>query len=108
VWVFQNGLDTNPILSKTYTRFVPVYEKFRLDGYIRMRENFVKPDPLEAVPKKLMELAIIAADVVQAHPWGAVRHTQRFVKDGGTVPELIEAVALVLRFINDVRVMLPP
>ena len=41
-----------------------------LDGYIRMRENFVKPDPLGAVPKKLMELAIIAADVVQAHPWG--------------------------------------
>jgi hypothetical protein len=42
-----------------------------LDGYIRMRENFVTPDPLGAVPKKLMELAIIAADVVQAHPWGA-------------------------------------
>lgn len=67
-----------------------------LDGYIRMRENFVKPDPLGAVPKKLMELAIIAADIVQAHPWGAVRHTQRFVKDGGTVPELIEAVALAM------------
>jgi alkylhydroperoxidase/carboxymuconolactone decarboxylase family protein YurZ len=67
-----------------------------LDGYIRMRENFVKPDPLGAVPKKLMELAIIAADVVQAHPWGAVRHTQRFVQDGGTVSELIEAVALAM------------
>ena len=67
-----------------------------LDGYIRMRENFVQPDPLGAVPKKLMELAIIAADVVQAHPWGAVRHTQRFVQDGGTVPELIEAVALAM------------
>ena len=67
-----------------------------LDGYIRMRENFVKPDPLWAVPKKLMELAIIAADVVQAHPWGAVRHTQRFVQYGGTVPELIEAVALAM------------
>ena len=67
-----------------------------LDGYIRMRENFVKPDPLGVVPKKLMELAIIAADVVQAHPWGAVRHTQRFVKDGGTVPELVEAVALAM------------
>ena len=61
-----------------------------------MRENFVKPDPLGAVPKKLMELAIIAADIVQAHPWGAVRHTQRFVQDGGTVPELIEAVALAM------------
>jgi alkylhydroperoxidase/carboxymuconolactone decarboxylase family protein YurZ len=67
-----------------------------LDGYIRMRENFVKPDPLGAVPKKLMELAIIAADIVQAHPWGAVRHTQRFITDGGTVPELIEAVALAM------------
>ena len=52
--------------------------------------------PLGAVPKKLMELAIIAADVVQAHPWGAVRHTQRFVKDGGTVPEFVEAVALAM------------
>ena len=70
--------------------------KWVMDGYIRMRENFVKPDPLGAVPKKLMELAIIAADIVQAHPWGAVRHTQRFIKDGGTVPELIEAVALAM------------
>jgi alkylhydroperoxidase/carboxymuconolactone decarboxylase family protein YurZ len=67
-----------------------------LDGYIKMRENFVKPDPLGAVPKKLMELAIIAADIVQAHPWGAVRHTERYVKDGGTVPELVEAVALAM------------
>ena len=67
-----------------------------LDGYIRMRESFVKPDPLGAVPKKLMELAIIAADIVQAHPWGAVRHTHRFIKDGGTVPEIIEAVALAM------------
>ena len=67
-----------------------------LDGYIRMRESFVTPDPHGALPKKLMELIIIAADIVQAHPWGAVRHTQRFIKDGGTVPELIEAVALAM------------
>jgi alkylhydroperoxidase/carboxymuconolactone decarboxylase family protein YurZ len=67
-----------------------------LDGYIRMRQHVVPPEPLGALPKKLMELAIIAADVVQAHPWGAVRHTQRFVKDGGTVSELIEAVALAM------------
>jgi alkylhydroperoxidase/carboxymuconolactone decarboxylase family protein YurZ len=64
-----------------------------LDGDIRMREHVVTPDPLGAVPKQLRARAMIAADVVQAHPWGAVRHTQRFVKDGGTVPELIEAVA---------------
>jgi hypothetical protein len=67
-----------------------------LDGYIRMREHVVQPDPLGAVPKKLMELAIMAADIVQAHSWGAVRHTQRFVQDGGTVPELIEAVAFAM------------
>ena len=59
-----------------------------------MRENFVKPDPLGAVPKKLMELAIIAADVIQSHPWGAVRHTQRYIADEGTV--LVEAVALAM------------
>ena len=67
-----------------------------LDGYITMRENFVKPDPLGAVPKKLMELAIIAADVIQSHPWGAVRHTQRYIADEGTVAELVEAVALAM------------
>ena len=67
-----------------------------LDGYITMRENFVKPDPLGAVPKKLMELAIIAADVIQSHPWGAVRHTQRYIADGGIVPELVEAVSLAM------------
>jgi hypothetical protein len=57
-----------------------------LDGYIRMRENFVKPDPLGAVPKQLMELAIIAADIVQ----------QRFAREGGTVQALVEAVALAM------------
>ena len=67
-----------------------------LDGYITMRENFVKPDPLGAVPKKLMELAIIAADVIQSHPWGSVRHTQRYIADGGTVPELVKAVSLAM------------
>ena len=67
-----------------------------LDGYITMRENFVKPDPLGAVPKKLMELAIIAADVIQSHPWGDVRHTLRYIADGVTVPELVEAVSLAM------------
>jgi hypothetical protein len=28
----RNGLDMNPILSKTYTRFVYFYEKFRIRG----------------------------------------------------------------------------
>jgi hypothetical protein len=39
VWVFQNGLDTNPILSKTSTRFVPFYEKFRLEQYEAVHEK---------------------------------------------------------------------
>jgi len=66
-----------------------------LDGYIKMRESFVKPDPHGSMPKKLMELIIIAADIAQLHPHGAVRHTARFVASGGTVDELVEAVALV-------------
>jgi len=65
-----------------------------LDGYIRMRESFVKPDPEGALTKKFMELVIIAADIAQLHPHGAVRHTARYVKSGGTVAELVEAVAL--------------
>jgi alkylhydroperoxidase/carboxymuconolactone decarboxylase family protein YurZ len=67
-----------------------------LDGYIRMRESFVKPDPLGAVPKKIMELVIITADIVQSHPWGAVRHIHRFMQEGGTVAEVIEATALAM------------
>ena len=67
-----------------------------LDGDLRMREHVVTPDPLGAVPKTLLELAMMAADVVQAHPWGAVRHTQRFVQEGGTVAELVEAVAFAM------------
>jgi alkylhydroperoxidase/carboxymuconolactone decarboxylase family protein YurZ len=66
-----------------------------LDGYIRMRESFVRPDPHGSMPKKLMELIIIAADIAQAHPHGAVRHTARYVQVGGSVAELVEGVALV-------------
>lgn len=65
-----------------------------LDGYIRMRETFVKPDPEGSLSKRFMELVIIAADIAQSHPYGAVRHTARFVQSGGTVAELVEAVAL--------------
>ncbi len=36
-----------------------------------------QPEPLGAVPTRLMELAIIAADVVQAHPWGGGRSLKR-------------------------------
>ncbi len=67
-----------------------------LDGYIRMRESFIKPDPLGALPKKTMELIIVSADIVQAHPWGAVQHTHQAIRDGATVSEVIEAVALVM------------
>ncbi len=67
-----------------------------LDGYIRMREGVIKPDPLGALPKKFMELVIISNDIVLAHPWGAVAHTQRAIRAGATVSELIEAVALVM------------
>jgi alkylhydroperoxidase/carboxymuconolactone decarboxylase family protein YurZ len=66
------------------------------DGFIKLREGVIPPDPLGAVPKKFMELAIVAADIVQAHPRGAVNHTYRLMKAGGTVPEIIEAVALAM------------
>ena len=67
-----------------------------LDGYMRMRESFIKPDPLGALPKKIMELAMISADIVQAHTSGAKLHAMQAVKDGATVPEVVEAVALVM------------
>ncbi len=67
-----------------------------LDGYMRMRESFVKPDPLGAVPKKIMELAFISADVVQAHPLGAILHTHLLIRAGAAVPEVVEAVALAI------------
>ena len=87
--------DGHGDISKPWQKLAEVAPAV-LDGYIRMRESFVKPDPESPLPKKIMELAIIAADIVQAHPWGAVRHTQRFIKDGGTVLELIETVALAM------------
>ena len=47
--VLRNGLDTNPLLSKTYTRFVYFYEKFRLgriDGDLEdLEEQDVELDP---------------------------------------------------------------
>ena len=67
-----------------------------LDGYMRIRESFVKPDPLGALPKKMIELVIISADIVQANSWGGLLHVRQAVKDGLTVPEVVEAVALAM------------
>jgi alkylhydroperoxidase/carboxymuconolactone decarboxylase family protein YurZ len=67
-----------------------------LDGYMKIRENIVKPDPHGALPKKMVELTIVSYDILQANSWGAQMHVKEAIRDGATVPEVVEAVALVM------------
>ena len=68
-----------------------------LDGYMKMRSSIVRYDPPMATPKGKVELLSFAiADVLIGNTWGAQMHARQAVKDGVTVPEVVEMVALVM------------
>lgn len=67
-----------------------------LDGYIRIRESFINYKPQGALPKKFNELIIVSWDITQANSWGAQMHAEQAIRDGATVSQVVEAVALVM------------
>ena len=67
------------------------------DGYIKMRSNIIKYEPPMALPKRKMELvAFVAIDVLIGNVWGAQMHARQAIRDGATVPEVVETAALVM------------
>ena len=99
----QRIVDIRQYIQQVLHRDLPdMWEKLAnvapatLDGYMKLRESIVKPDPLGELPKKMIELAIVSSDIVQANSWGAQMHVRQAIIDGATIPEVAEAVALAM------------
>lgn len=66
-----------------------------MDGYAHMREGTLR-DVKEggALPKKVKELVIVGMNIMQRNIWGIHAHVRAAVKDGATLQEVVEVVAL--------------
>lgn len=68
-----------------------------LEGYMRLRQDIVRADPeTGALHKAFIELTIAASDILQANSWGAQMHIRQAIRDGATVEQAVEAVALAM------------
>ena len=81
-----------PDMWKKLANIAPI----ALDGYMRIRESYVNPDSSGALPKKTVELAIVCFDILKENSWGAQLHARQAIMDGASVPEVVDAVALVV------------
>ena len=67
---------------------------YALDGYMMIRQGVLKDGG--ALPKSLKELVIIAMDISYALTWGSRMHASQAVRDGATVRQMAEIVALAM------------
>ena len=65
-----------------------------LDGYMRMRKGIVHAGG--SIPKHIKELMIVGSDIAQGNSWGAEMHAGQAVRDGATVDQMIDVVALAM------------
>lgn len=68
-----------------------------LEGYMKLRENVIRPNPTEgSLPKWMTEVIVAGCDVVQGNAWGAQMHVRQAVRDGLTPEQVVQAIALVM------------
>lgn len=67
---------------------------YALDGYMMIRQGVLRDGG--ALPKSLKELVIIAMDISYALTWGSRMHASQAVRDGATVRQMAEIVALAM------------
>lgn len=68
-----------------------------LEGYMKLRENILRPSATEgALPKWMIEVIVVGCDVVQGNTWGAQMHVRQAVRDGASPEQVLQAIALVM------------
>lgn len=71
-----------------------VVAPFALDGYMRMRGGILRTGG--AIPKHVKELLVVGSDTVQGNAWGAGMHAGQAIRDGATVAQVVDTVALTM------------
>jgi alkylhydroperoxidase/carboxymuconolactone decarboxylase family protein YurZ len=67
---------------------------YALDGYMMMRQGVLKNGG--ALSKSIKEMVIIAMDISYALTWGSRMHATQAVRDGATVQQIAEIIALAM------------
>ena len=68
-----------------------------LEGYMKLREHVIRPDPNQgALPKWMVEVIVASCDIVQGNAWGAQMHVRQAVRDGATPDQVLQAIGLVM------------
>lgn len=67
---------------------------YALNGYMLIRQGVLKDGG--ALSKSLKELVIIAMDISYALTWGSRMHASQAVRDGATVQQIAEIIALAM------------
>jgi len=67
---------------------------YALNGYMVIRQGILKDGG--ALPKSLKELVIIAMDISYALTWGSRMHASQAIRDGATLRQMAEIVALAM------------
>jgi alkylhydroperoxidase/carboxymuconolactone decarboxylase family protein YurZ len=97
----QRGADIHAYIRETLGVELPdmwaKLEKvapYALDGYMRIRQGVLNKQG--AATKRLKELVVTAMDVSISNSWGAPVHVTQAVRDGATVQDVVETVALAM------------
>lgn len=67
---------------------------YALNGYMTIRQGILRDGG--ALPKSIKELVIIAMDISYALTWGSRMHAAQAIRDGATVRQMAEIVALAM------------
>jgi alkylhydroperoxidase/carboxymuconolactone decarboxylase family protein YurZ len=65
-----------------------------LYGFMRMRMTTVRSDG--AIPKHIKELMIVGSDTAQRNSWGAEIHANQAIRDGATLGQVTDTIALTM------------
>lgn len=71
-----------------------------LDGYMRIRSGIIRSGG--AIPKHIKELMIVGSDIVQGNAWGAEMHAGQAIRDGATLGQVVDTVALAMLEIGQI------
>src|SRR5262245_19327962 len=72
---------------------------FALDGYLTMRRGvfgLAEDGGTSQIPKRYLEMMVIALNIAQNNQWGLKEHTRAAIEAGATKDELIQLVVLCI------------
>ncbi|MDG6904730.1 MAG: carboxymuconolactone decarboxylase family protein [Nitrososphaerota archaeon] len=70
------------------------YNPEALHGFMSIRESIMKDPPSGALPNTFKEILFVVLDCTRSNAEGAEAHAKTFIKIGGTVSQLVEALIL--------------